>query len=355
LGLLDVETGESGGTPRRNYSVVRVKKDLLSRSNVGFIATNRDSATSGDPYNRAFGVDASFTFFEHLNIQAFATSSYTPGVVNDHLAGRIRGTWDSDLIYWETNHLIIQRQFNPELGWLPRRDMKKSQFKFDVKPRPGIKGVRQLFFRSSVDYIDNQAGQLETRNQDFTFESLFQSGDRIFARYSHLYDRILTSFSIQNVVTVPPGSYAWDSAQFKFTPSPSRKFSGDISVRRQWGFYGGQSMEVIWNPLWKPSKNLSIAPSYQFSKVSVPLGRFTSHLINSQVNYAFNNRWLTSTTAQYNSLAQLAVVNFRLDYIYRPNDDLFLIYNESRTIAGGSIASQWNRSFIAKLTHSWEF
>jgi len=352
--MLDVQTGKSGITPQRNYSVIRVKKDILSRSNIGIIATNRDSATSGDPYNRAFGVDASFIFFEHLNVQGFATSSYSPGKSKDHMAGRVRATWDSDLFYWETNHLIVQRDFNPEMGWLPRRDMRKSQFKFDVKPRPKIRNVRQLFFRSSVDYFDNQAGELETRNQDFTFESLFESGDRVFVRYSHLFDRIRKAFDIQGVVSVSPGSYTWDSSQVRFTPSPNRRFSGDISYRRQWGFYGGQSSEVVWNPIWKASRNLSIAPAYQFNRVSIPSGKFKSHLINSQVNYAFNNRWLTSTTAQYSSLTRLTVMNFRLNFIYRPNDDFFLIYNESRTLAGGAVSNQWNRSIIAKITHSWE-
>src|SRR6185295_6803670 len=89
MGFLDVQTGKSGVTPQRNYSVVRLKKDLFSRSNIGFIATNRVSASPGDPYNRAFGVDASFTFLEHLNVQGFATSSYTPGKTKDHRAGRV--------------------------------------------------------------------------------------------------------------------------------------------------------------------------------------------------------------------------------------------------------------------------
>jgi hypothetical protein len=87
----------------------------------------------------------------------------------------------------------------------------------------------------------------------------------------------------------------------------------------------------------------------------LPQGEFTSHLINSQLNYSFNNRWLTSTTVQYNSLARLSAVNFRLNYIYRPGDDFFLIYNESRTLADGTIAGAWNRSVIAKITHSWDF
>ena len=73
------------------------------------------------------------------------------------------------------------------------------------------------------------------------------------------------------------------------------------------------------------------------------------------MNYAFNDRWLTSTIAQYNNAARVAVVNFRLNYIYRPNDHFFLIYNESRTLPGGTGLRPWNRSIIAKVTHSWDF
>src|SRR5262249_31381171 len=151
-------------------------------------------------------------FYEHFNVQGFATSSYTPGKTKDHWAGRLRSTWDSDLVYWEGTHLIVQREFNPEMGWLPRRDMQKSQLKFDLKPRPQSKTIRQLFFRSSLDYFTNQAGELDTRNQDFTFETLFQSGDRTFVRYSHLYDRIRKPFTIQNKIAVGTGSYTWESA-----------------------------------------------------------------------------------------------------------------------------------------------
>jgi hypothetical protein len=233
--------------------------------------------------------------------------------------------------------------------------MRKSRLQFDLKPRPRGGSIRQLFFRSNLDYITNQAGELETRSQDLTFDSLFQSGDRFLVRYSHLYDRIRRPFDIQGRVSVLPGRSTWDTAQFRFTSSPNRRFSGDLVIRHQRGFYGGSNTEFSWSPLWKASPNLSFGPSYQVTRVSLPLGRFTSHLINSQVNYAYSNRWLTATTVQYNSLARLVAVNFRLNYIYRPGDDFFLIYNESRNLADGPILGQWNRSIIAKITHSWDF
>ena len=355
VGLLDVLTGAFGRIPRRNFAVARVKKDILSRSNVGAIFTNRQSGASGDAYNRGFGVDGNFTVLEHLNISSYAASTHSPGNDKDNWAVRFKSTWDSDRWFANVQLGLIQRNVAAEMGWAPRRDIQKGKFQFDWKPRPQSKTIRQWFFRSNLDYFSNQAGELETRTQDVTLESLFQSGDRLLFKFGHLFDLIRRPFGIQGRVTVLPGSYTWDSAQFRFTSSPNRRLSSDVSLRHQWGFYGGQNTEIVWSPLWKPSANLSLAPAYQFNRVLLPQGRFTSHLINSQLNYAFDNRWLTATTVQYNSAARLAAVNFRLNYIYRPNDDFFLIYNESRTLADGTVAGPWNRSIIAKITHSWVF
>jgi hypothetical protein len=53
--------------------------------------------------------------------------------------------------------------------------------------------------------------------------------------------------------------------------------------------YGGVNTEINWTPVWKATTQLSFSPSYQFNRVKLPGGEFTSHLINSQVNFAFNN------------------------------------------------------------------
>ena len=228
-------------SPKRNFSVLRVKKDVLARSNMGFIATNRDSAADplrpGDPYNRGIGFDANFFLLDHLSVQGFLTSTYSPGKEKDHWAGRWRVYWDSDFWFANAERLTIQRNFNPEMGWLPRGDMHKNRFQFDLKPRPHIRGVRQMFFRATVDYITNQARELETRNQDFTFETAFETGDRTLVRYSHLLDRIARPFRIQSRVSVPFGDYTWETALFRFTPATQRRISGDISFKREWGFY----------------------------------------------------------------------------------------------------------------------
>ena len=76
--------------------------------------------------------------------------------------------------------------------------------------------------------------------------------------------------------------------------------------------------------------------------------------MNNRFNYAFNRRWLTSTLFQWANTRDLIGFNFRLNYIYRPGDDIFLVYNEfRRTVAGGP--DQLDRSIALKFTHSFDF
>ncbi len=351
VGLLDVQTGDSHGIPARNVSVLRVKRDLFARSNIGVVATNRQSASAADPYNRTLGADANFWWADHVSVQAFGIVSSTPGVARDQAAGRLKAFWDSDFLLANAEYMVVEKNFNPELGWLPRRDLRKTKVNVDLKPRPRSRIVRQLAFRTTLDYMTDQAGRLETRNQDLVIEPIFQSGDRLTVQVRRAMDRIDEPFWIQGLVMVPPGDYAWDALVVSLFPGAHRAASGSLVARREWGFYGGSNSEVSWSPLFKVSRNVSFSPKYRYSRVELPNGRFTAHIVNSQLNYALNARWLTSTTLQYNSVTRFAGLNVRLDYIYRSGDDLFIVYNESKVRGVGDT----NRSLIAKLTYSFDF
>jgi len=75
--------------------------------------------------------------------------------------------------------------------------------------------------------------------------------------------------------------------------------------------------------------------------------------MNSEINYSFNQQWLTRTTFLLNSQDREFGVNFRLNYIYRPENDLFVVYNETRTYGEGGELQ--NRALIVKMTYSFDF
>ena len=80
LGLLNMQTREEPDeqvplnqlpTPSTNFSVVRVKRDILRRSSIGAIVTNRSIAQNQIGSNQTFGVDAGFAFYSNLFVNAY--------------------------------------------------------------------------------------------------------------------------------------------------------------------------------------------------------------------------------------------------------------------------------------------
>ena len=77
-------------------------------------------------------------------------------------------------------------------------------------------------------------------------------------------------------------------------------------------------------------------------------------MVNFRTFYDLSNEWLTTTTIQYNSVDSFAGLNFRLNYIFRPGDDFFLVYNEGRQV-GGPRDGEKDRSLQLKLTYSFDY
>src|SRR5215207_1550028 len=73
VGFLQVQTRKLGnpatgfGVPRQQFTVARVKRDILERSYLGAMFVNRQGATSagGSRYNRGVGVDVEFNLTDH--------------------------------------------------------------------------------------------------------------------------------------------------------------------------------------------------------------------------------------------------------------------------------------------------
>jgi len=72
IGALNIETGDkaSASAVATNFSTLRVKRDILRRSNIGLIATRRSTGLTGLGSNTIVGLDANF--FLRTNVTAMA-------------------------------------------------------------------------------------------------------------------------------------------------------------------------------------------------------------------------------------------------------------------------------------------
>ncbi|MBI3940613.1 MAG: carbohydrate binding family 9 domain-containing protein [Acidobacteria bacterium] len=368
VGLLNVQTEAVNrfGLPASNYGVYRVKRNVLSRSNVGGYLINRE--TTGSDFNRVYGMDGNFTFYRYLNIGGQVARSSSPGIEADNWLTSGGISWQSDFLNTGISWLTVDRDFRDDLGFVPRKNQRRFMPTLALQPRPKSTLLRQVIFRFHSDYTANQDNDLETRLNHYALELRFHSGDLFIYNPHTRLERLWAPFEIRPGIVIPPGTYSWFYNGTRFRTNPARRLFITGSWQKHYGFFGGGLHTFTLSPGVRLSGNFSVEADYDFNRASFPAGkymdlkgafparegRFTDNVINTRVNYNFNNRWLTSTSIQYNDTESFAGFNFRLNYIFRPGDNFYFIYNEGRRL-DGPLAGQKDRSVQAKLTYSFDF
>src|SRR5439155_18674080 len=69
VGVMNIQAGDESvsRTDPTNFTVVRVKRDVLRRSAIGAMLTNRSVSTVAPGSNRAYGLDGAFSFFQNVS------------------------------------------------------------------------------------------------------------------------------------------------------------------------------------------------------------------------------------------------------------------------------------------------
>lgn len=361
FGALNAQTRSLGLESATNFGVVRVQRKLLQRSYLGGIFTNK-SVSNGGGLNRVAGVDANFVFFDKLRLFGMFAKSSTDGVsdqnavegLGDHLTYQAAVDWTSDLWTAEGNRTRIDDNFDPQVGFVRREGITRDRLDFRWRPRPkNSKIIRQYWFSSEHEWFRRQKGFLETRANSLFLGAILKGSDLAGVSMDNLYEFLDEPFEIAPDVTIPRGGYHFRDLRLSVRSSSGRRISG--GVRATYGeFFDGRIVGATFTPIVKINQNLSVEPSYSFNDVSLPAGDFTSRVVNARVNYNFSTKLLTSTTIQHNNIGGGFLFNWRFNYVYRPGDDLFIVYRETRDLDDPR-GALLGRTLLVKFTHSFDF
>lgn len=351
VGILNVQTGAlpSEEVSQNNYGVVRIKRDILARSAVGAFFLNREISGSSD-FNRVYGVDSNFVFARHFFANALFAKSAEPGVKGDNWVSSGGAKWSSDFIFAGIEYLFLEPNFRDDLGFVPRLNQRRISPIFDIKPRPESRLIRKLQFGYRLDYVTDQDWVVQTRYNHYNFHIFFHSGDHLMIAPHRRMERVTEPFQLRPGVTISPGIYTWNNVRVAYTMNPARKLSGSFAYQPMWNFFGGDLHTLSFRPRIKVIPGVTLDLGYRINMGDFPEGEFTDHVVNFRIEYAVNSQLLTSTVLQYNNADSFKGVQFILDYIFRPGDDLFLIYTEARTRDGRK-----DRTLAMKLTYAFDF
>ena len=361
IGALNIETGEklSADAPATNFSVVRVKRDIFRRSNIGVLATRRapSMVTAGQGSNYAGGFDANLGFFQSLNLIGYwaKTSAAAPGAHDTSY--RARFDYGGDALGVEFEHILVGEQFNPQVGYVKRVDFRRSFADVRVSRRTRrSRRVRRLNGEVTLDYIENAARtQVQNREQKAQFSIEFHNSDNFRADYRNDYELLPKNFGIATGVTVPRGGYGYESFNTQYSLGAQRRISGSVSASIG-SFYGGTKKSVGYSNAYVTiNPHLSFEPGVTLNWVELPWGNFVSRLLTTRTIVTPTPRMLISSLVQYNAANHSVSSSVRLNWEYQPSSQFFVVYSDGRNTLGRGVPDLLNRSFAVKITRLLRF
>ncbi|MCP4977133.1 MAG: carbohydrate binding family 9 domain-containing protein, partial [Maribacter sp.] len=288
-----------------NMGVMRVRQNVLRESSVGFIAS------VGDPLNREgswmSGADFTFQttrFNGDKNFIAGAWALYTDraDLMEDKSAFGFKidypnDKWDIAMVYSR-----IGEQFDPSLGFVPRKGVHYMRLGGTFAPRPKWPWVRQMFNQLFATYIRNiddgwQSYSVFTAPINWRLES----GDRIEANVRPVGENILVPFEIAENVTIPEGEYHFMRYRLEAEFAAKRKLNGQATW---WfgSFYEGHLDELELQLNWNPTALLGFELNGIRNIGRLPWGDFEQTLAGSRVRFNVNSDLQLNSYLQYDTV-----------------------------------------------------
>jgi len=358
FGLMNVQTERLRGvTPETNFSVVRVKQDVLRRSFIGALFTNRSRSAQVDGANQVYGVDGNFAFGQSVAFGGFYSQSRTSGLNAENESYLGRANFAGDKYGVDGEYLVVGENFNPEVGLVRRDNFRRFSTSARFSPRPrSIESIRQFRFNAGYERIESlDLTVLETEIWTGRFNIELENSDQIGVRGAFNFERLDEPLDVSSTVSVPVGDYDFNSVTFQYNFGGQRRVSGFASLEIG-EFYDGTITSIGYQRGRISVLNqFSLEPSISFNDVKLPAGDFTTTLVGLRADYAFTPLMFIGGLIQYDSDSDSFSSNLRGRWEWAPGSEFFAVYTDERTTLGRGFPGLQNRAFVLKITRLLRF
>ncbi|OFV99904.1 MAG: hypothetical protein A3H28_10315 [Acidobacteria bacterium RIFCSPLOWO2_02_FULL_61_28] len=350
LGLLNMQQKEFGSFNATNFTVARLRRNLLANSDIGVLLVNKKVFDSSH-YNTAIGVDANFRFGQSVTLNSYLAKSFTERGGDRDLAGRFAASYKDNVWDLRSSFTSIQQDFVNETGFVPRVGIRKYSGYIARTFRPASlrRTVRQIWPHVLIDYVLDRDGNLETRYVDYHLPINFQNGGNIEMGANPTLERLPRPFVISrgSNVLIPTGVYSFNEWFVSGRSNPGRRISGNFRYAIG-DFYTGYKHTYGLGGTFRFSNKFNTSFNFTHNNINLPQGHFKTNLLTTRVDYSFSTDMFLNALIQYNNDARQWSSNIRFNLIHRPLSDLFVVFNERRNSISGDLI---DRALIAKFTY----
>ena len=374
VGLLNIQADDvenATGTivgAANNFSVLRMQREV-GRSSYGAIFVNRQGTGSfsvGDDYNRAYGVDANVQLTQNQRVSAFMARTDTPasrasGPRGSDYSGRAFYNFTNNLWQISGGYSQVGQNFNPEVGFLPRRGYRRPEFRAFFQPQPKRwPWIRRIAPHVSYNaFYDINTDELQTENWHIhAFEIQPRQGGRFGWFVDYAKDNPTAPFTVFNRdgrrVTIPVGEYDWAQHVFEYIHNPSARVSGSFRYRIG-HYYDGDFDGFDLSSDYRITPKATASLGWTRQDIKLPYGNFVNNLIPIKANYSFTTLTNLSALLQYNGQTGQFSSNVRFAWLNRSGTGLFVVFNDRRDLLSSTVQETLGRSFVVKYTRLIDF
>ena len=342
---------------RTDFTVLRVRRDILRRSAIGVLFTARSTSTIATGASELAGLDGNFSFFQNVSVNGYVSKSKTESRDGDDLGYRGQFNYAADRYGVQFDRLVVPANFNPEVGFLPRTNFRRNFASGRFSPRPAeAKTIRKFSFEGSMNYTTDNDNHLESRELLGAFRIELQNSDAFHLEYFRDYEFLHRPFQVTDTLRIPVGGYDFNHVRAAYSPGQQHHLSGTAAIDVG-GFYDGTKTAASLNARLGVTPQLGIEPNISLNWIERAGTRETVTATGARTTFTMTPRMFVAALVQYASSTTSLSTNLRFRWEYQPGSELFVVYTEGRDTlppAGTGTALE-NRGFVVKINKLFRF
>jgi hypothetical protein len=357
LGLMHVRTAEDNGVGGEDFTVFRPKRRFMSQSYAGLIYTRRAARESDIPDRHSIGADfelATSRFRGSKNLQFSGFFLKTPNGISstDDSAYGLRLNYPNDLWNARVSYREVQKNHDPAVGFVERRDYRRLNPVVRFGPRPRNNDwVRQVSMETWMEILTDTQGELIGRSFRFTLLDLnLESQDLLNIQISPTYERLERDFVLGGYLLPKGNEYQFTRYSFGFTSANRRMMSGNINTSLG-RFYSGHRRDLSLGLNLRPRRGVLATFTSQFNRIELAEGSFSTKILRAVINLQFNPFVSVSNNIQYDSVSRMLGWQARFRWIVKPGNDIYFVWLNNWLDAGDRFTTL-DRSAAAKVSYT---
>ncbi len=360
VGLLYMSTEAVAGlAPANDFLVARFNQELPNRSALGAIFVGREGDGSylvppEQDTNKTYAVDGRWGIGDNVLLQGWVARTETPTLTGRDDAFSFKA--DYNAVKWAANasYTEVGEDFNPEVGFLSRREYRKWAAFLMRRIRPDdLWNLLEIRPHISYNGYWKFDGFQETGLVHMDVHWEFKTGTEFHTGYNLRRAGVVNTFEIVPGVFVPPGTYDHGELALVYFTNRSKPFS--FSLRTVvGGQFGGDRVSVaptLWYRIGETFRS-ELSVSYNDFDLPVPNGEFTANLARLRLSYSFTPKIQLQTLVQYNDTSERLGTNVRFSWLRNANSGFYLVYNEIDERAVDGLPT--GREFILKYSQIFD-